>query len=293
MAPLTPEEAVEVTRLHSLAGRTLEETGSRLMVRPPFRSPHHSASAEGILGGGRTVRPGEISLAHFGALFLDEAPEFRSNVLKSLREPLEDRVMTISRADGPVRLPADFQLVLAANPCPCGRLGTRSGDSGQGCFCSAEEIRRHWRKFGAALLDRVELRVAASSPELEKMADPRGETSAAIAGRVLRAVEIQRERFRNTPVRRNAGMTAAMLDRLCPLSAKAETAFRAAAEKLGLSGRAYHGIIRVARTIADMEGQGDLKTVHILEAIEHRRQGDDPYDVFSLPHAVVSKPTGF
>jgi magnesium chelatase family protein len=285
MAPLTPEEAVEVTRLHSLAGRTLAETEGRLIAYPPFRSPHHSASAEGILGGGKTVRPGEISLAHFGALFLDEAPEFRSNVLQSLREPLEDRVITISRADGPVRLPADFQLVLAANPCPCGRLGMRSGAAGQGCFCSAEEIRRYWRKFGAALLDRVELRVAVASPELETMADPKGETSAVIAGRVARAVEIQRSRFRGAPVRRNAGMPAAMLDRFCPLAEGAETAFRAAAEKLGLSGRAYHGVIRVARTIADLEGRGKIETAQILEAIQHRRQGDDPYDVFSLGSA--------
>jgi magnesium chelatase family protein len=281
MAPLTPKEAVEVTRIHSLAGRTLAETEGRLIIHPPFRSPHHSASAEGILGGGKTVRPGEISLAHLGALFLDEAPEFRSNVLQSLREPLEDRVITISRADGPVRLPADFQLVLAANPCPCGRLGMRSGAAGQGCFCSAEEIRRYWRKFGAALLDRVELRVVASSPKLETMADPKGESSSVIAGRVLRAVEIQRNRFRDTPVRRNAGMSAAMLDRFCPLAPGAETAFRSAAEKLGLSGRAYHGVIRIARTIADLEGRNEIKTVHLLEAIQHRRQGDDPYDVFS------------
>jgi magnesium chelatase family protein len=285
LAPLTPEEAVEVTRLHSLAGRTLAETEGRLITHPPFRSPHHSASAEGILGGGKTVRPGEISLAHLGALFLDEAPEFRSNVLQSLREPLEDRVITISRADGPVRLPADFQLVLAANPCPCGRLGMRLAAAGQGCFCSAEEVRRYWRKFGAALLDRVELRVAAASPQLDTMADPGGESSAVIAGRVARAVEIQRRRFKNTPVRRNAGMSAAMLDRLCPLSANAEAAFRTAAEKLGLSGRAWHGIIRVARTIADLEGQGEIKTVHLLEAVQHRRQGDDPYDVFSLEGA--------
>jgi magnesium chelatase family protein len=285
MAPLTPEEAVEVTRLHSLAGPTLAAAEGRLITHPPFRSPHHSASAEGILGGGKTVRPGEISLAHFGALFLDEAPEFRSNVLQSLREPLEDRVMTISRADGPVRLPADFQLILAANPCPCGRLGMRAGD--QGCFCSPEEIRRYWRKFGAALLDRVELRVAASSPEIEQMAKPDGESSAVIAQRVRRAVELQRERFKKTGIRRNARMSPDMIDRFCPLSSNAEAAFRTAAEKLGLSGRAYHGVLRVARTIADLEGQegvqGErcIKTVHILEAIQHRRQGDDPYDVFS------------
>ncbi|MFP3042582.1 YifB family Mg chelatase-like AAA ATPase [Treponema primitia] len=281
MAPLTPEEAVEVTRLHSLAGRTIFESEGRLISHPPFRSPHHSASAEGILGGGKTVRPGEISLAHFGALFLDEAPEFRKNVIQSLREPLEDRMMTISRADGPVRLPADFQLILAANPCPCGRLGMRPGQGAQGCFCSAEEIRRYWRKFGAALLDRVELRLAVSPPELGQMTKPDGENSADIARRVLYAVEIQRERFKKTGIRRNARMSTGMIDRFCPLSANAETAFRTAAEKLGLSGRAYHGALRVARTIADLEGAESIKTVHILEAIQHRRQGDDPYDVFS------------
>jgi magnesium chelatase family protein len=301
MAPLTPDEAVEVTRLHSLAGHTLAAsqaefpaaTEGRLISHPPFRSPHHSASAEGILGGGKIVRPGEISLAHFGTLFLDEAPEFRANVLQSLREPLEDRVITISRADGPVRLPADFQIILAANPCPCGHLGMRSNQGGQGCFCSPEEIRRYWRKFGAALLDRVELRVAASSPEIEQMAKPGGESSAVIARRVLTAVKLQRERFKETGIRRNARMSAGMIDRFCLLSGNAETAFRTAAEKLGLSGRAYHGVLRVARTIADLEGQEgvqgerSIKAVHILEAIQHRRQGDDPYDVFSAGEFIV------
>jgi magnesium chelatase family protein len=157
----------------------------------------------------------------------------------------------------------------------------RSAAAGQGCFCGAEEIRRYWRKFGAALLDRVELRVAASSPEPAAMAESKGESSAVIAERVLRAVEIQRRRFKHTPARRNAGMPAAMLDRFCPLRGDAEAAFRSAAEKLGLSGRAYHGIIRVARTIADLEGQGEITTEHLLEAIQHRRLGDDPYDVFS------------
>ncbi|AEF85755.1 Mg chelatase-like protein [Treponema primitia ZAS-2] len=304
MAPLTAEEAVEVTRLHSLAGRIMEKTEGRLITRPPFRSPHHSASAEGILGGGKTVRPGEISLAHFGLLFLDEAPEFRSNVLQSLREPLEDRVITISRADGPVRLPAEFQLILAANPCPCGRLGMRTPSGGitagnpdapyiprdphlaaipgaQGCFCSSDEIRRYWRKFGAALLDRVELRVAVASPGLERMASEREESSAAIAKRVLGAVKIQRERFKNVNLRRNANMSPALIDRYCVLSEGAEKAFHTATEKLALSGRAYHGALRVARTIADLEGQELIKTVHILEAIQHRRLGEDPYDVFS------------
>ncbi|MDR2258206.1 MAG: YifB family Mg chelatase-like AAA ATPase [Treponema sp.] len=302
MAPLTADEAVEVTRLYSLAGRfgperdgsgglnPAGELAAALITHPPFRAPHHSASAEGILGGGRTVRPGEISLAHYGALFLDEAPEFRGNVLQALREPLEDRVITISRAEGPVRLPAEFQLLLAANPCPCGRLGVRDtaapgekfGLSGGGCLCGAEEIYRYWRKFGAALLDRVELRAAVAPPKIDEMARAGEEDSAAVRSRVAAAVDIQRARFSGTPVRRNARLPAGMIEPLCPLTGPGMTAFRQAIAKLGLSGRAYHGILRVARTIADLEGRDTIDTAHILEAIQHRRQGDDPYDVLNV-----------
>jgi magnesium chelatase family protein len=292
MAPLTPAEAVEVTRLHSLAGRIRagapdpgESGGEKepppagcLITHPPFRAPHHSASAEGILGGGKTIRPGEISLAHFGVLFLDEAPEFRVNVLQALREPLEDRVITIARADGQVRLPAEFQLLLAANPCPCGRLGIRAG---RDCFCSSEEIRRYWRKFGGALLDRVELRVAVGPPDLQSMERPAEETSAEIARRVQGAVRLQEERFKGTPVRRNARMPPFFIDRFCPLTKDAEKALAAGAENLGFSGRAYHGVLRIARTIADLEGAASIETVHVLEAFQHRIQGEDPYDVLS------------
>jgi magnesium chelatase family protein len=286
MAPLEPEEAVEVTRLHSLAGPFRDETPDfGLITHPPFRAPHHSASAEGILGGGRSVHPGEISLAHLGILFLDEGPEFRSNVLQALREPLEDRVITISRAEGQVRLPADFQLLLAANPCPCGRLGTRPADQGGGvslCFCSPEEIRRYWRKFGAALLDRVELRVGVAVPGPAQMGRGGEETSEVIARRVLGAVELQRARFKGTGVRRNARISPALIEKYCALTDEAERVFLKAAEKLGLSGRAFHGVARVARTIADLEGKEAVLPVHILEAVQHRRLGDDPYDVLSI-----------
>jgi magnesium chelatase family protein len=291
MSPLTPEEAVEVTRLHSLAGQLKGASpgnsvnppgGGGLIRRPPFRSPHHSASAEGILGGGRNVRPGEITLAHWGVLFLDETPEFRASVLQSLREPMEDRVITISRAEGPVRLPADFQIILACNGCPCGRLGMAGGGEDQSCFCTPEEIRRYWRKIGGALLDRVELRAAALSPGPESLGGPGGESSAAIARRVLAAVEIQKDRFAGTGVRRNARMAPSHIDRFCSLSARAKEAFATAAARLGLSGRAYHSIVRTARTIADLEGKGSIDAVHVLEAVEHRRLGDDPYDIFSI-----------
>jgi magnesium chelatase family protein len=333
MAPLTPEEAVEVTRLYSLAGQINAGNGRTasppdspgnpcLITRPPFRSPHHSASAEGILGGGKSVRPGEISLAHYGVLFLDEAPEFYANVLQSLREPLEDQVITISRADGPVRLPAEFQLLLAANSCPCGRLGLRDSgayDNGNsadgshstdgsygvpGCLCSPEEVSRYWRKFGSALLDRIELRVPLVPPTIEQMEQGGEESSAVIARRVLRAVEIQRERLRQVIpgggainqegnlhpsgsveyttgafCRRNAHIPAGLVERCCPLTDKGARAFREAMGKLGLSGRAYHGILRVARTIADLEGRDAIDAEQILDAIQHRRQGDDPYDI--------------
>jgi magnesium chelatase family protein len=338
LAPLSPAEAVEVTRLYSLAGRIRPgregasaagtglagDSGAALapglITRPPFRAPHHSASAEGILGGGKAVRPGEISLAHYGVLFLDEAPEFRVNVLQALREPLEDRVITISRAEGPVQLPADFQLLLAANPCPCGRLGirARTGDfsgeipgfagetgpdiigeacsgnagpaisglsgllSGAACFCSSEEIYRYWRKFGGALLDRVELRAALGLPEIDKLSRGGEEESAAIRGRVEAAVEIQRARFAGTGIRRNARIPAGMIEAACPLTGRGAAAFRQAMAKLGLSGRAFHGVLRVARTIADLEGRDAIDAVHILEAVQHRRLGDDPYDILSV-----------
>ncbi|MDR0722065.1 MAG: YifB family Mg chelatase-like AAA ATPase [Treponema sp.] len=296
MAPLNTDEAVEVTRLYSLAGqlaKSLSSEGEGLITQPPFRSPHHSASAEGILGGGKTVRPGEISLAHWGVLFLDEAPEFRTNVLQSLREPLEDRVISISRAEGPVRLPADFQLLLAANPCPCGRLGmqvpaetgTASPRTEVSCFCSPEEIRRYWRKLGAALLDRMELRVGVHAPKIQALRQRGAETSEEIRQRVLRAVAIQQERFKNTSIRRNSRMTPGMIERYCVLTAEAENAFRVGSTRLGLSGRAFHGVLRVARTIADLEGTERILPIHILEALQHRRLGEDPYDILTIDTA--------
>ena len=310
MAPLSPDEAVEVTRLYSLAGPlnagaagVVSYTGGfidHLITRPPFRAPHHSASAEGILGGGRFPKPGEISLAHFGVLFLDEAPEFRTNVLQALREPLEDRVISIVRAEGPVRLPAEFQLLLAANSCPCGRLGARdsaaaleAGAARQGCFCSSEEIYRYWRKFGGALLDRIEIRIPVLPPAIDEMGGRGGvtggvntsgyeESSAAIAKRVLAAVEIQRRRYRGTGIRRNALLPAGKIDSLCPLTERAVSALHTALAKLGLSGRAYHGILRVARTIADLDGKAVIDTAHILEAVQHRRHGEDPFEIVGL-----------
>ncbi|MDR2313820.1 MAG: YifB family Mg chelatase-like AAA ATPase [Spirochaetaceae bacterium] len=295
MADLSTEEAVEVTRIHSLAGQP--QNPCALITRPPFRAPHHSASAEGLLGGGRTVRPGEISLAHLGTLFLDEAPEFRIDALQALREPLEEGVLTIVRAEGPVKLPANFQLIMAANPCPCGRLGSSRwapdpegpAPSAGDCFCSPEEVYRYWRKFGGALLDRIEIRVPVSGNTqdvYENTGTP--ESSADIRRRVMRAVEIQRRRFAESGpgmagiasrVRRNARMSPAHIEKFCPCTEEASRAYRKAAERLGFSGRSCHGILRTARTIADLEEKEIIEADHILEAVQHRRLGEDPFDV--------------
>jgi magnesium chelatase family protein len=303
MPPLTPGEAVEVTRLHSLAGQIANpqretahrsndtfgpgaesHSGSCLIREPPFRSPHHSASVEGILGGGRNIRPGEITLAHLGILFLDEAPEFRKPVLQSLREPLEDRVVTIVRAEGHQKLPADFQLILAANSCPCGRLGADSAKSmAPSCFCSPDEINRHWRKLGSALLDRIDIRVPVRAPGILIPRGEGGEKSGEIRRRVVQAVEIQKERFKGSETRRNSGMSPGQMEKFCVLTKKAEEVFVLAAAKLSLSGRACHSILKVARSIADLEGKELIDTVHVLEAIQHRRFGDDPYDILAQP----------
>ena len=284
MAPLDTQEAVAATRLHSLAGALGPQ--EPLVSQPPFRSPHHSASAEGMLGGGRSVRPGEISLAHFGVLFLDEAPEYRLNVLRALREPLEDGVVTIARADGSTRLPADFQLVLAANPCPCGRLGK----PGSACFCASDEVERHWRRLGAALLDRIELRVPLSPASSGKPSgDGTGasigkeaETSAAVALRVERAVAVQRQRLGSLGLRRNSRLPPGLVERFCSLDAASRAAFDRASELFGFSERARDGILKVSRTIADLESADSIKREHLLEAIQHRRYGDDPYDVLAV-----------
>ena len=285
--PLLLEEAVEVTKLHSIAGQINTKNGGALIRNPPFRSPHHSASTEGILGGGKFVRPGEISLAHYGTLFLDEAPLFKSPVLQSLREPMEDRVITIVRAEGPLLLPADFQLLLAANSCPCGRFAVNDDEASSdalgdtGCLCSPDEIRRYWRKLGGPLLDRIELRVPVFSPGILVPEGSNEEKSSDIRRRINTAVKIQRERFSGTGTRRNNRMSWEQIEKFCFLKDKAKDAFSIAASKLSLSGRACHGVLKIARNIADLEEKETIDTMHILEAVQHRRHGDDPYDIFT------------
>ncbi|MFQ3547973.1 MAG: ATP-binding protein [Termitinemataceae bacterium] len=259
------------------------------MIQPPFRSPHHGASVEGLLGGGKTVRPGEISLAHFGTLFLDEAPEFRTSVLKALREPLEDGVITIARAEGSLELPAEFQLILVANPCPCGRLGQQSPGSPSLCFCSDEEIHRHWQRLGSALLDRIEIRIPVL-PEPSKVVgslqsravESRSESSSVIAARVRAAIDVQRRRFRGTSVRRNARMGPAMVEKYCALAPGPARSLQDLLYGSGLSNRALHGILRLARTIADLAGRDEINLADLEEAVSFRKAGEDPYEVLNV-----------
>jgi magnesium chelatase family protein len=272
LPPLERGEALEVTRLHSLAGVLSPATG--LVRRPPVRMPHHSASSEGILGGGRLLRPGEASLAHHGILFLDEAPEFGSMLLQGLREPVEEGRVTIARAGSTVTWPARFQLVLAFNPCPCGNLGRRS----RVCACSPVEIHRYWRRMGGALLDRVELRVPVDPVGAADMceAPPRDE-GRRIAARVAEAAAIQRRRHAGRGFTWNARIPAGALDEICPIDEQGRLALRAAADRLAISSRAFHAVLRIARTIADLEGAERIRERHLLEAVEHRKYGDGDF----------------
>jgi magnesium chelatase family protein len=262
------EAAVAVTRIHSAAGVLACESG--LVRRAPFRAPHHSASSEGIIGGGRVPRPGEVSLAHEGVLFLDEAAEFRSSLLQALREPLEDSWVTVVRAGASVRFPARFQLVLAMNPCPCGNLGKEKAV----CVCTTTEIGAYWKRVGGALLDRIELRVPLRPVLPEDLESGPGECSAVVARRVARAVAVQRARYRGLPFRRNARLPVGLLDKFCPMAPEARRLLLDSIEELGLSSRAFHSLLRVARTAADLGEVELIRPKHVLEAVQYRRYGE-------------------
>jgi len=264
-------DAVAVTKLQSLAGLLPEDSG--LLARPPFRAPHHSASREGLVGGGRSLLPGEASLAHKGVLFIDEAPEFRRDALQALREPLEEGRLVIARAGRILRYPADFQLVLAANPCPCGNLGRDH----KVCACSIQDIQRYWRKLGGALLDRIDIRVPLRPAEPREIMGPPGESSLSVQRRVSAAIDIQERRFAGLGFDRNARIPAGLVERFCILEHEALRSYELAVEKLSLSSRACHSVLRVARTIADLAERESIPEEALLEAIQHRRYGDGDY----------------
>jgi magnesium chelatase family protein len=261
---MTFDEAVESTKVHSVAG-VLD--GRALIATRPFRSPHHTISDAGLIGGGPFPRPGEVSLAHNGVLFLDELPEFRKNVLEVLRQPLEDLRITISRVMGTVTFPASLMLVAAMNPCPCGFYT----DTQHECTCSPVTIERYRSRISGPLLDRIDIHIEVPAVRYRELVDrSQGESSLAIRERVNRARDLQLARFTGSALYCNAQMGARDFQAWCQVDAAGERLLELAVNRLGLSARAYTRILKVARTIADLEGSGPIQPHHLSEAIQYR-----------------------
>ena len=265
MPKLSEEEALEVTKIYSVSGLLPPQTP--LISERPFRSPHHTSSDIALVGGGQFPRPGEITLAHRGVLFLDELPEFGRHVLEVLRQPLEDRVVTVSRAAGTLQFPAHFILVGAMNPCPCGFLN----DPVKNCICTPTQIIRYQKKISGPLLDRIDLHTEVPRVKYEKLASEKvAESSEAVRDRVRKGREIQRLRFKDRNILTNSEMRIREIKKFCELDQKSKELLKVASSQLNLSARAYHRIIKLARTIADLAGSDKIESSHIAEAIQYR-----------------------
>ena len=269
LPPLERKESLEVTRIHSVAGVLPPHSG--LLRRRPFRMPHHTASNEGVIGGGKWAKPGEVSLAHGGVLFLDEAAEFRQSLLQCLREPVEQGLVTVVRVERSVKYPADFQLVLASNCCPCGNMGLED----KACICSPQEVRRYWKRMGGALLDRMDIRVPVQPVSIGEITAGKSESSAEVRLRVDEAVAAQRRRYRKEPFCWNGRIPAGRINAYCDLDASCSDVLREIVAKLTLSSRACHSILKMARTIADLQGSDRIQVDHVREAVQYRRFGED------------------
>lgn len=265
LPPLTHAEALEATRVSSVAGAL--RAGQALVTARPFRAPHHTVSDAGLVGGGSPPRPGEVSLAHTGVLFLDELPEFRRAALEALRQPLEDRQVQVVRARVALTFPARFMLVAAMNPCPCGFHGTAPGR----CVCTPAQVERYLGRVSGPLLDRIDLHIQVPPVAGDRLvARQGGEASDAVRGRVLEARDRQLERFQADGTRSNGDMTTTELQRHCHLDTRGERMLRDAVQRLGLSARAYHRVLRVSRTIADLAGSDAIAGGHVAEAVQYR-----------------------
>jgi len=265
LPPMTNAEALEVTKIYSVSG--LLPANTPLLRERPFRSPHYTISNAGLVGGGQWPKPGEISLSHRGVLFLDELPEFGHSVLEVLRQPLEDRVITISRAQGSVTFPANFMLVGAMNPCPCGYYG----DPFKQCTCSPGLVSRYQKRISGPFIDRVDIFVEVPHIDYEKLADDRlGEKSEKVQERIEAARSLQRQRFDGTILACNAEMTPTEVREFCQVEESAQSLLKTAMKQLYLSARAFHRILKIGRTLADLENTDIIKTHHIAEAIQYR-----------------------
>ncbi|MBQ9598487.1 MAG: YifB family Mg chelatase-like AAA ATPase [Clostridia bacterium] len=262
---LTFDEALEVTKIHSISGLLSKE--EPLILKRPFRSPHHTISPQGLSGGGAVPKPGELSLAHNGILFLDELPEFRRDSLESLRQPLEDGIVTISRVSGTLTYPCNIMLISSMNPCKCGYLG----DPRRQCTCTPQQINRYRSKISGPLLDRIDIQVEVSNVDYDDLSSiEKGEKSAEIKKRVNAARKVQLERYEGMNIYSNSQLDAGMLQKYCVLGDEENAILRAAFDNLGLSARAHSRILKVARTIADLEGSENIRAEHIAEAIQYR-----------------------
>ncbi len=261
---LTFEESLEVTKIYSISGLL---SGKGLIRKRPFRSPHHTSSRVAMAGGGSKPSPGEVSLAHYGVLFLDEIPEFPKNVLEVLRQPMEDGKISISRANGSFTFPAKFMLVAAMNPCFCGFLN----DPYHECTCTQSQIDKYLGKISGPLLNRIDIQVEVSPVKYEDLKNTNEEESSAeIKKRIIMARNVQKERYKEIGIITNSELSGKYISKYCKTNAESENILKSAFERLGLSARAYNKILKVARTIADLEGCEDIKTVHVAEAIQYR-----------------------
>jgi magnesium chelatase family protein len=263
----TLEEALETTKIHSVAGFIGAQKG--IVTSRPFRSPHHTISDVALIGGGSYPKPGEVSLSHNGVLFLDELPEFKKSVLEVLRQPLEDEVVTISRATQSLEFPAKFMMVASMNPCPCGYFGSEV--KGHTCSCPIGNIQRYRSRISGPLLDRIDIHVEVPAVKYDELSSmPTGEKSAIIRKRVNNSREIQLKRFKDSKIFSNSQMSSKQIRKYCILNNDSKSILKMAMDKMGLSARAYDRILKVSRTIADLEGSENIGVEHISEAVQYR-----------------------